>query len=210
MGTGTTRGTENAARAVSGRELLVDAAHGLFIARGFADVSMQEIAEAAGMTKGAPYYHFRSKEDLFTEVVIREIGRLQVGLEAALATEAPLHRKLEVALTYMLGTVSADFGRIVGDLERYVGADRKHAILETCQPSVLFVAAVRPAFEAAAAAGTFRRVPPDVAAELFVATTMGQVELALMETLHAPDGRSPTVDRATHAGVIVDAFLHGI
>lgn len=47
------------------RERLVAAARRLFSARGFADVSVDEIAAAAGLTKGAVYYQFADKTDLF-------------------------------------------------------------------------------------------------------------------------------------------------
>lgn len=41
------------------------AARNLFAARGYADVSVDEIASAAGLTKGAVYYQFIDKTDLF-------------------------------------------------------------------------------------------------------------------------------------------------
>ena len=37
----------------------------LFFSHGFAEVSVNDICARAGMTKGAFYYHFDSKEDLF-------------------------------------------------------------------------------------------------------------------------------------------------
>jgi AcrR family transcriptional regulator len=49
----------------SNRAKLVRAARSLFTARGFADVSVDEIAAAAGVTKGAVYYQFKDKTDLF-------------------------------------------------------------------------------------------------------------------------------------------------
>ena len=46
------------------RRALVDAAVGLFGTKGFHEASVQEIVEAAGLTKGAFYHHFESKEDV--------------------------------------------------------------------------------------------------------------------------------------------------
>jgi AcrR family transcriptional regulator len=51
------------------RRRLLDVAAGLFIARGYGAVSMQDIASAAGLTKGAVYGHFRSKGQLLVEVI---------------------------------------------------------------------------------------------------------------------------------------------
>lgn len=52
-------------RSTPNRDRLVGAARELFAARGFADVSVDEIAAAAGLTKGAVYYQFADKTDLF-------------------------------------------------------------------------------------------------------------------------------------------------
>jgi AcrR family transcriptional regulator len=51
------------------RGALVDAARGLFSERGYAAVSTEEIVQAAGVTRGALYHHFKDKLDLFTAVV---------------------------------------------------------------------------------------------------------------------------------------------
>ena len=40
------------------REVLLDAAEVLFAQRGVSRTSLQEIAKAAGMTRGAVYWHF--------------------------------------------------------------------------------------------------------------------------------------------------------
>ncbi len=63
---------------------LLGAARALFLSQGFAEVSMQEIAKAAGMTKGAPYYHFKNNEDLFLTDVLREIEHQTAGFVAKL------------------------------------------------------------------------------------------------------------------------------
>ena len=50
------------------RNLLLDAAKEVFARRGFEGASLEEIAEAAGYTRGAIYKHFGSKEELFLAV----------------------------------------------------------------------------------------------------------------------------------------------
>jgi AcrR family transcriptional regulator len=47
------------------RDLLLDAAEEVFSARGFEGASLEDIADAAGYTRGAIYKHFGSKEELF-------------------------------------------------------------------------------------------------------------------------------------------------
>jgi AcrR family transcriptional regulator len=55
---------------------LVDAARQLFGDGGYAATSLDAIANAAGVTKGAVYHHFGSKDALFEAVFEREQERL--------------------------------------------------------------------------------------------------------------------------------------
>ena len=50
------------------RSLLLDAAEEVFAEKGFTPASLDDIARAAGYTKGAIYKHFVTKEDLFLAV----------------------------------------------------------------------------------------------------------------------------------------------
>jgi len=55
------------------KDIIVDVANRLFSRFGFQKTSMDEIAKIARKAKGSLYYHFASKEDLFKEVVSREM-----------------------------------------------------------------------------------------------------------------------------------------
>ena len=46
------------------KERIIDAANRLFYAEGIRAVSVDAIAEKAGLTKKTLYYHFKSKDDL--------------------------------------------------------------------------------------------------------------------------------------------------
>ena len=50
---------------------VLDAAQRLYGERGYADVALEEIARTAGVTRGALYHHFASREGLFTAVLER-------------------------------------------------------------------------------------------------------------------------------------------
>jgi TetR/AcrR family transcriptional repressor of nem operon len=45
------------------RTAIMDAAQGLILQQGFAATSIDEIIERTGVTKGAFFYHFKSKSD---------------------------------------------------------------------------------------------------------------------------------------------------
>ena len=71
------------------RAALLDAAYADFVRRGFEAAGLDDIAEAAGLSKGALYYHFDGKEELFLALVEQRLERraadLRSGIEAALA-----------------------------------------------------------------------------------------------------------------------------
>ncbi len=57
-----------AERTEATRAALVAAGRSLFGERGFADTPIEDLASVAGVTRGALYHHFASKEDLFAAV----------------------------------------------------------------------------------------------------------------------------------------------
>lgn len=59
------------AEAAATREALLDAAEEVFLERGVARTSLEQIARHAGMTRGAVYWHFKNKADLFQAMLNR-------------------------------------------------------------------------------------------------------------------------------------------
>jgi AcrR family transcriptional regulator len=78
-----------------GRETLLRAAGEVFAARGFTQASMDEIAEHAGYSKGALYWHFPSKEDMFFALLEERIDAPMRRLVELLRT-APPERDMSV------------------------------------------------------------------------------------------------------------------
>jgi TetR/AcrR family acrAB operon transcriptional repressor len=69
--------------AAATRELLLDAAEREFCERGATRTSLAEVASAAGVTRGAVYWHFRDKSDLFSAMCARAKMPLETMLERA-------------------------------------------------------------------------------------------------------------------------------
>ncbi len=59
------------------RHALLDAAERLFDEKGVSRTSLQDIAAAAGATRGAIYWHFKDKADLFNAMMERTTGPLE-------------------------------------------------------------------------------------------------------------------------------------
>jgi AcrR family transcriptional regulator len=65
---------------------LLDAARHVFLDRGLDRAKVEEITRAAGLSKGAFYLHFESKEDAFKEILSGALAELEVelaGIEAS-------------------------------------------------------------------------------------------------------------------------------
>jgi TetR/AcrR family acrAB operon transcriptional repressor len=66
--------------ALATREELLDAAERVFRRRGVGHTSLAEVADAAGVTRGAIYWHFKDKADLFQALV----RRVEMPMNAAM------------------------------------------------------------------------------------------------------------------------------
>jgi AcrR family transcriptional regulator len=62
-------------RAIKTRQDLLKSARSIFARDGFEGARLQDIAEAAGKTRGALYAHFKDKEDLFFALIAEDLVR---------------------------------------------------------------------------------------------------------------------------------------
>ncbi len=77
--------------ALATRHRLLDAAELLFHAQGVSNTSLQQIAQQAGATRGAIYWHFKDKADLFNAMMERVILPMEsANRDAAFDGENPL------------------------------------------------------------------------------------------------------------------------
>ncbi|MBS0561023.1 MAG: TetR/AcrR family transcriptional regulator [Proteobacteria bacterium] len=69
------------------REAIVEAAGRLFLGRGFGAVSMDELAEAAGVARRTLYNQFSSKEEIFREMLGKVAAELEDRFPPGLETQ---------------------------------------------------------------------------------------------------------------------------
>ncbi len=84
------------------RAAILDAARALFAKDGVAGLSMRRLAAQIGYTPRTVYLYFTDKDDLLSELIEEEVGRLADRLESAAAKQRTPGRQLEaVALAYV-------------------------------------------------------------------------------------------------------------
>jgi len=72
--------TKRAAR-LGSRDVILDAATTLFLRNGYLGTSMDDIAARAGVSKQTVYTHFADKEQLFTDLVLGNIERVEAFVQ---------------------------------------------------------------------------------------------------------------------------------
>ncbi len=92
------------------RQSLLDAAELVFHERGVSRTSLADIAYAAGLTRGAIYWHFKDKADLFNAMVERVTGPMEKALDVALqatdeSSTGPVNRMMVSLKTVLQQTV---------------------------------------------------------------------------------------------------------
>ncbi|MCK9901465.1 TetR/AcrR family transcriptional regulator [Frankia sp. Cpl3] len=78
-------------------ERLLGVALRLFAEKGFEGTSVQDVVAAAGVTKGALYHYFGSKDDLLYEIYGRVLRMQTDRLEKAAAHEGPIGDRVHAA-----------------------------------------------------------------------------------------------------------------
>ncbi len=76
------------------RQHILDVALRLFSQQGVSSTSLGEIAKAAGVTRGAIYWHFKDKSDLFSE--IWELSESNIGVSGKIPWRSTLSIKRDI------------------------------------------------------------------------------------------------------------------
>jgi AcrR family transcriptional regulator len=96
------------------RAALLGEATALFAERGYAGTSLEDVASASQVTRGAVYHHFASKQALFEAVLDRQEARVTADVMAAAASAADPWDAAMLALdTYLTHCCDPVYGRLV-------------------------------------------------------------------------------------------------
>src|SRR6266850_3562902 len=107
-------------KGVQTRARLVEAAMQVFAESSLLDARISDIAQRAGLSYGAFYHYFESKEELFREVAttaVERLGALANNLILDDSPSAPLAERLRVGIRTHFETYSNEV-RILAEIER--------------------------------------------------------------------------------------------
>lgn len=89
---------QDPARTLARRRAIMLAMAEVIIAKGYAQATLEDVATRMGTSRAVIYYQFRSKEDLYAEIVVEAVSRAVERLEAIMARNEPPERTLYAAL----------------------------------------------------------------------------------------------------------------
>jgi TetR/AcrR family transcriptional regulator, cholesterol catabolism regulator len=94
---GAAKGLAPLRSSMSPRDSLKEVALRLFDERGFKAVTVRDVMEVQGLTAGAMYNHFRSKELLLVSLITDSVGGLEAYLRVAFSVSEPENRPARLA-----------------------------------------------------------------------------------------------------------------
>jgi AcrR family transcriptional regulator len=103
----------------------------LFDRQGYAATTIDEVAAAAGISKGSIYNYFESKQDLFTQLFNQAILQDEADVDALLAGPMSAGRKLCMMLDYWYRGVATDLkiGRLTLEFWATAARDTRNGAL---------------------------------------------------------------------------------
>jgi AcrR family transcriptional regulator len=104
------------------RDAIYDAAIELFEAKGFDETTVEEVAQAAGVSRASFFRYFSSKDDLLAQNVIKYGDALTAAIKASPPSSTPLEIMRETVLAVAKETANSPHTRQVIDISLRSGA----------------------------------------------------------------------------------------
>lgn len=118
------------------RQEILRAARTCFARHGYDKTTMDQIVSEAGLSKGAIYQYFRSKENLFLALYLLQEEQLQRDLVSAFTGGATMRDKLERGAQVFLGSLKGEYGELARiGLEFWSEAPRRPDLQEKFKES---------------------------------------------------------------------------
>ena len=191
------------ARSEETHNRILEAAYRLFSQEGYDATGVAELCAAAGVSKGAFYHHFPSKQAVFLALLESWLDHLDKAFAVA-RQSAPSVEQAVVSMAGMAGSVmrSADVHPIIL-LEFWMQAYREPAVWQAAiAPYRRYQHYFARMVEDGIADGSLRPVEPDLAGRVLVSLALG----LLMQAVFDPQA----MDLAQESRQSLEILMHGL
>lgn len=162
---------------------IMDAAIKLFSNNGYNKASVEDICTEAGISKGAFYHHFKSKQELFLALLDSWLQAIDNAIDASKDLSAPeTFMQMTTAFSYIFETAGDGLPMF---LEFWLQASRNKKIWEaSIAPYRRYHKYFTTLIKKGVDEGSFVEVDPELASRMIVSTAMG----LLLQSLLDPKG----------------------
>ena len=163
------------------RDLILDPAQALFMERGWDAVTIADVQEAAGISRGGFYHHFAAKEDLLSGLIARMTEQAMQTTEAAMSQNngdalVQLNGLLDGAAQWTADNVN----ELRGLVQIFSRPGNEIPYRRICDAEAAVVMPVLKAIiESGIAEGTFNPVDAGLTAELMLSLSQGRREVLI-------------------------------
>jgi AcrR family transcriptional regulator len=181
---------------------IMEASIKLFSARGYNAASVDDICQEAGISKGAFYHHFASKQALFLTLLDGWLEAIDHAIEASKEKTAPeTFMQMTEAFPFIFETASESTPMF---LEFWLQASRDKKIWEASVAPYrryhkYFTSLIKKGVEE----GSFVEVDPDLASRMIVSTAMG----LFLQSLLDPKGANWAKVARDSTNLLVNSLL---
>src|ERR1044071_1002706 len=185
------------------RGRIMDSAIKLFSKRGYNKASVDDICAEAGVSKGAFYHHFESKQALFLALLDRWLQTIDQAIDASRDKTAPeTFMQMSEAFPYIFETAGNGLPMF---LEFWLQASRDKTIWDASiapyrRYHKYFTSLIKKGVEE----GSFVEVDPELASRMIVATAMG----LLLQSLLDPKGAKWEKVARESTNLLVNSLLN--
>ena len=162
------------------RSKIIFSAVKLFSAKGYNTASVDDICTDAGISKGAFYHHFKSKQDLFLALLDSWLETIDNAIEASKDKTVPeTFMQITEAFPYIFATANEGLPMF---LEFWLQASRDEKIWQaSVKPYRRYHKYFTDLIKKGVDEGSFVEVDPDLASRMIISTAMGLLLQSLMD-----------------------------
>jgi AcrR family transcriptional regulator len=169
-------------RSLETRKRIIGAAMILFAQSGYQVTSVAHICDSAGVSKGAFYHHFPSKQDVFRQAMEEWLETINVQITQAREAGISVPEALAQMATFMPGVYQAATEGLPMFLEFLTQAYREPELLEAMtSPTHYYRELFSDMVEDGIAEGSLREMDTDTASRVIVGLAMGLLLQGLVD-----------------------------